>query len=616
MQSNYIMFNNSILIIDSDKDIRFSLEQQLLNEGYNVFTAELIEDTVEILKSHNIDLLIIDINLKNNISYEIIKLVKEKNYLVKCIISSSNISNKNIEYISEIADDFVIKPFDINDLLLRIMIQLKSKEKLDKQFETLNFNNTIKKNETLELNIFIVDDDIELTYILKTNFKSKYINVYTANSIAEAKIILQNKNINIDIAILDIFFPDSKTGGYEIIGKVRTNFPDSRIIVYTGTNIPDVEFTKYGVDIVFRKPMKPSVLMNNLNTFIRNKILENKLNYNLRIQSMLNDFSKKIKVLDLWDLRDEIKYYIKTIFAPDYYFLYILETYNNLLGYLYCHSHKNTNNELTKNLVSFKDDQLISVIKSGKPLIRVNEIYHQSKIMKNIVMRHYIIYPVKYIRRTTGVLFLGKINEIFSEEDFRLIETFADILSRQIEIINIHTREKELRMIAEQLSVTDTLTKIYNTRYFNIKFENEFKKSKSTNAPFSLLIIDIDFFKKFNDIYGHKTGDAVLEKIAEIIKINIRQDFDTVARYGGEEFCVILPGIAKEALTIIAERIRTNIENCKLQTNHGDLSITVSIGGTIFSNNFNSPKDMFKTADKALYQSKQTGRNKYTYLDI
>ena len=142
----------------------------------------------------------------------------------------------------------------------------------------------------------------------------------------------------------------------------------------------------------------------------------------------------------------------------------------------------------------------------------------------------------------------------------------------------------------KQLSVTDALTKLFNRRQFEGDFEREYKRAKRYNSELSLAIIDIDFFKKFNDTYGHSCGDYVF-------------------RYGGEEFAVILTETSARKALIPLERFRQAIENYNFKYQGKDLKVTVSIG--VSSNiDFDTPWEMFDDADKALYEAKNCGRNR------
>ena len=160
----------------------------------------------------------------------------------------------------------------------------------------------------------------------------------------------------------------------------------------------------------------------------------------------------------------------------------------------------------------------------------------------------------------------------------------------------------------KQLSETDSLTRLYNRRHFEMDLDREFKRAKRYKNPLSLAIIDIDYFKNFNDNYGHLCGDYVLREIAYIIVNNFRQT-DSVARYGGEEFAVILTETGEEASYIPLERLREKIENSQFKYNGQTFKVTVSIGVTSKVDSETS-WEMFEEADRALYVAKKDGRNR------
>jgi len=170
-------------------------------------------------------------------------------------------------------------------------------------------------------------------------------------------------------------------------------------------------------------------------------------------------------------------------------------------------------------------------------------------------------------------------------------------------------KEKEkLEEEVRRLSITDDLTGLYNHRHFFKTLEAEISRLKRQKTSLSLLMFDLDNFKKYNDLYGHIEGDKVLRKIGEIIKNSIRSNVDTGYRYGGDEFAVILIGASVEQALSIAERIRYSIENA------GFRDITVSIGLA----EYEEPLDVevfVKRADDAMYVAKHSGGNRiYTNL--
>ena len=159
----------------------------------------------------------------------------------------------------------------------------------------------------------------------------------------------------------------------------------------------------------------------------------------------------------------------------------------------------------------------------------------------------------------------------------------------------------------KQMSVTDPLTKLFNRRHFEEEFEREFKRAKRYKNDLSIAIVDIDFFKKINDTYGHSCGDFVLKEVAYLMNQNFRQT-DTIYRYGGEEFVVILTETPAETAHIPMERLRKKIENHNFHFNNKNIKVTISTGISS-KTDCESIFEMFDDADKALYKAKNSGRN-------
>jgi diguanylate cyclase (GGDEF)-like protein/PAS domain S-box-containing protein len=191
------------------------------------------------------------------------------------------------------------------------------------------------------------------------------------------------------------------------------------------------------------------------------------------------------------------------------------------------------------------------------------------------------------------------------DEYARELQAMKDLYKEKLKEID---RMKEEALI---LSYTDDLTGMYNHRFFVHQLTMEVDRQKRYPSPLSLLMIDIDYFKNYNDTNGHLAGDQVLKAISLIIQDAVRQT-DIVARYGGEEFCAILINTNKGGAIVIAERVRKNVSeanfpNEKVQPN-GDL--TVSVGVASFSSKISTVTDLIREADNALYRAKRAGRNK------
>lgn len=160
-----------------------------------------------------------------------------------------------------------------------------------------------------------------------------------------------------------------------------------------------------------------------------------------------------------------------------------------------------------------------------------------------------------------------------------------------------------------KLATTDGLTELFNHRYFQEQIRMQVEHCKRYKTNFSLIIIDIDFFKKFNDNFGHQSGDAVLKQVAQTLKRNVRAT-DIVCRYGGEEMSIILPNTDKDEAFSTAQKICERVANNKFKlANNKDTSVTISLGVSTFPQDGNSAEAIISIADKHLYNAKNNGRN-------
>ena len=181
-------------------------------------------------------------------------------------------------------------------------------------------------------------------------------------------------------------------------------------------------------------------------------------------------------------------------------------------------------------------------------------------------------------------------------------------IRNQIKIIN------QMREIV-RLSTTDQLTGVPNRRGFDNQIGREWARMIREKFPFSVLLLDVDKFKNYNDTYGHQQGDVVLQIVAKTMTQSYHRSTDYGARWGGEEFITILPNTNMEGAIDVAERIRANIENLSIPLPDGESTrVTVSIGvNTIIPTMRDSIDDFIECSDNALYSAKQTGRNKVVH---
>lgn len=191
------------------------------------------------------------------------------------------------------------------------------------------------------------------------------------------------------------------------------------------------------------------------------------------------------------------------------------------------------------------------------------------------------------------------------DTDYSSFRFFDIMISELLAIFKMKYQYTE----KEFMSVLDGLTGLYNRRQFEISIEQEYNRTKRHPADFSLAILDIDFFKKVNDTYGHQYGDYVLKTVANLMKQSFRKT-DLLYRYGGEELIMIMPETNIDGALIPVQRLRRMVEEYDFEYNGVKAKVTVSIGLTMNYQNFNSSAEILKSADEALYKAKEGGRNR------
>jgi diguanylate cyclase (GGDEF)-like protein len=213
------------------------------------------------------------------------------------------------------------------------------------------------------------------------------------------------------------------------------------------------------------------------------------------------------------------------------------------------------------------------------------------------------------------------LTERLTEINFNLDEL---VLQRTKELEKSNERIEQQKLELEKanqslrnLSFKDQLTGVWNRRKYDQIVEMEWNRCLRCKRPIALLLVDIDYFKELNDLYGHMAGDECLVKIGEILKSSFKRSSDMVARYGGDEFVVILPETGKEEAMESADMLRRKIEALHVPHAHSTVSdyVTVTIGVTSLIPNKNlSYESLFTFADKALYEKKIDGRNQVKFL--
>ena len=223
------------------------------------------------------------------------------------------------------------------------------------------------------------------------------------------------------------------------------------------------------------------------------------------------------------------------------------------------------------------------------------------QINKLGVSKFLIIIPLFQNQNPFGVMMVFSPREGVTDKELNFLSLFANQVEMAITIANLfETMKKE--------AVTDSLTELYNRRYFTEELKKEADRARRLNQPFTIISLDLDYLKKINDTYGHMAGDIAIKAIADVMKKNARS-IDIPARLGGEEFSILLPGIDSNGGMVAAERIRAAIENEEVPQIG---KITASIGVGTYPEHSMNIDELVEMTDQAMYRSKINGRNRVT----
>lgn len=285
-----------------------------------------------------------------------------------------------------------------------------------------------------------------------------------------------------------------------------------------------------------------------------------------------------------------------------------------IAGYRISHHLENSQfNRFVKSLsLPLNEEQggiLALTILDGMPLHINQETignYQNIPLIRSLNTTEFITVPLKAKDRVIGVILADNIfsKKPITRDDLRVLTMFANQAGLAIENSKLY----EKTVIKTH---TDSLTNLWNHGYFQHILQEEIERSRDENASLSLIMLDIDNFKNYNDTLGHQAGDETLKDIAKIIKDTCRK-IDYPCRYGGEEFSIILPKTAKQEANLIAQRLRQAVEEYpfKQEEIQPNKQLTVSIGVASFPEDGNEKPDLISSADKALYIAKDGGRNK------
>ncbi len=492
-----------ILIVEDHKDMLAILVKYLQDQQFETLGAETAEKGLELFNSEQPDLILMDLMLPGMSGLEAINIIKadtkSQAFVPVIVLTAKNDVRDIVTGLDSGADDYIVKPFNFDELLARIRTALRLKE----LNEILSEQSGQLEKANAQIN--------GLNQSLVTKNKELRRNIYNLHSLFEISMELTS--------ILQL-----------------SRLVNSILLTFIG------QYSCKGAFFLFAK--KPDIG--------RLEVLNSKGFYDEEII--------RLNVLK----SDPLLAHFQSVHSPAE------------IG------------SLPKKLN--KSAALISLKALGIQLIA----------------------PTLVQGKVEGLVCLGPRvkQKKYAKQDLEQISILNNIIS--IAVSNALLYDE-----VEQLSYTDGMTELHNFRYFELRLKEEVVRHKRTKSGLSLLILDVDNFKNYNDSLGHPAGDEVLRKLSKILKDTIREN-DIAARYGGEEFAVILPAVHKEGAQILAERLRENIE--KTYFEHEEIQpagkVTVSIGVASLPEDADNYKELVNCADTALYEAKNSGRNRvYVYPD-
>ena len=483
--------------------------------------------------------------------------------------------------------------------------------------------------------ILIVDDEPAFQKMMESQLERKNFDVIACMKSEEA---IHAVEVNLpQLVLMDIMMPN--IDGLTLIRQIRQINLKSYlpIIVVTARNEPKdlVEALEAGADDYISKPFEFTELYARIMNMLRLKSLQDSI---LTKTNQLNEANLQINHLNhvLTETNKELKkkvYDMHNIFEISFKVMghteedkLINTALLNALGiftaksvmllqvdpddhdtFVIKQSRGFLNNKITEFSIQ-RDDRLIRYLEFIKKPFQIKDVIYEFENMMPLLQELEIkaIAPLFQEEEIIGILCLGPgvSNEEYPPDVLEMLGIMTNMLS-----VALHNAQNFEQIKA--LSYTDEMTGLHNYRFFTMRLREEIARAKRNELSLSLLILDVDYFKNYNDALGHPVGDEVLRQLSTLLKSSVR-DNDIVARYGGEEFAVILPATDLAGAVRLAERIRVKVEKHRFPSEEiqpGGV-LTISIGIAVYPDNATNMEDAIVAADRALYFAKASGRNR------
>lgn len=436
---------------------------------------------------------------------------------------------------------------------------------------------------------------------METALKAEGYGVITAENGRDAIDLARRERP--DLIIMDGMMPDMD--GFTACRHIKDDPVTANInIIFLTAKDMTTDMVK-GLDSgamdYITKPFKYDELFARLRSFQRLYSYQKKL-------SAMVEFSSAINQLDIQKLVAEIQKNLTGIIRVELFSIFLYDEKLRQVALLVSnHPHLADSGELE---LDIDQTPLMRDVVEQKRVIHISEFSKSPYLTGQLAGQrekysddYAIGVPLIMGHRLIGVMNLnGNSHGFFEKPDFTFIQLAAEHIASAI------SNAMQYRRIQE-MAVTDALTGVFNRRHFFEQLVSEWERYDRYNSVLSIIMADIDFFKKINDTWGHPCGDVVLAQTAKILKSHLRK-VDTVARYGGEEFVILLPETSAEAAAMVAERMRADIATHPFMWDGKPISATISLGvADATEEGATAPDFLLRNADQKLYKAKESGRN-------
>ncbi len=451
--------------------------------------------------------------------------------------------------------------------------------------------------------VLVVDDILPNVKLLEAKLSGEYYDVLTATSGAEALIKVETEAP--DIVLLDVMMPEMD--GFEVCRRIKANPLVAHIPVVMVTALTDsadrIKGLEAGADDFLSKPLNDVALMARVRSLVRLKmtidewkVREKTANQLGVMEGTANAMTEPVENARILVIEDQS--YDAEKFAA------ALKEDNDIVVTV------QTGTEALERIREADYDLLaVSLNLQGEDGLRLCSHLRSSERTRSV--------PILMIATEDDMGRIAQGLEMGAHDYIHRPVDANELLARvrtQVRRKRFQERLRSTYEISLSMALTDSLTGLYNRRYFEAHLQKLLQKTVEQKKSLCVLLMDIDHFKTFNDTYGHGIGDEVLKIFAQRVKDSLRS-FDLVARLGGEEFVVILPDVSVDMAHFIAERLRRTIGEVPFEVNvpEKQVTVTTSIGGTLIDTEGHRTEDVLERADKALYEAKEDGRNRTVF---